>query len=118
MWDLGSLARDQPCIPCIGGQTLSPWTTMEVLRHSLLTPLRFSTPATTALKSHQPARTGDAGSAQGPTLAEMTKEKGQQSLWTPEAESLPGKRFSSAGRFCQSFPSGISRWVTRSALRF
>ena len=30
VWDLSSQIRDQACIPCIGGQILSHWTTREV----------------------------------------------------------------------------------------
>ena len=30
MWDLSSQIRDQTCIPCIGGQIPSHWTTREV----------------------------------------------------------------------------------------
>ena len=30
MWDLGSLTRDQTCVPCIGRQIFNHWTTREV----------------------------------------------------------------------------------------
>ena len=35
-WDLGSLTKDQTCIPCIARQILSHWTTTEVPKNSSL----------------------------------------------------------------------------------
>lgn len=36
MWDLGSLTQDRTLDPCSGAQTLTHWTTREVLRGGFL----------------------------------------------------------------------------------
>ena len=35
MWDLGSLTRDQTCVPCIERQILNHWTTRKVCKFFL-----------------------------------------------------------------------------------